>query len=393
MPVGIIALSKDWDDDPTSNHHVLRELAKTRRVLWLNSLVQRTPDLSSSRDVGRAVRKVREFARGPHQVESDLWVFTPLVVPLPHSAAARGVNVRVVRGTLAMLRRRLGLDRFQLWTFLPNAAPYIGTPGEELSVYYCVDEHSMFSTLARGTAAAERALLERVDVVFAVNDALAERKRGLNSETHVAPHGVDHACFARALDAATPIPGDLAPLKRPVLGFYGALQEWVDFELLAEVARRRPDWSVALVGEAQVDTATVSGLGNVHLLGRRRHEELAAYCKGFDVGLIPYRESRQLRYRSPIKLREYLSAGLPVVSTCMPEVEQYGQYGCATVAGADEFISAVERALMDNAPARRRDRSAAMERETWSARVAELERVVEGVAARRRISRANGGAA
>lgn len=393
MPAGIIALSKDWDDDPTSNHHVLRELAKTRRVLWLNSLVQRTPDLASGRDVFRAARKLREFTRGPVRVENDLWVFTPLVIPLPHSSTARRINARVVRATLRVLRRRLHLRHFQLWTFLPNAAPYIGTPGETLSVYYCVDEHSMFSTLTRGTAAAERALLERVDVVLAVNDALADRKRPFNAETHVARHGVDHAYFARALDAATRIPDDLASIKSPVLGFYGALQEWVDFELLAEVARRRPDWSIAVIGEAQVDTAALTGLDNVHLLGRRRHEELASYCKGFDIGLIPYRESAQLRYRSPIKLREYLSAGLPVVSTSVPEVEQYGPYGCAAVEGADAFVRAVERALGDISPASRRERCTAMERETWSARVAELERIVEGVAERRRVSSANGVAA
>src|SRR5262245_64931375 len=104
MPSGIVAFAKDWNEDPTSNHHVLRELAKTRRVLWLNSVATRTPKLSSGRDVRKIVRKVGEFARGPVNVENDLWVFTPLVLPLPHSAAARRINHQVLRATVRGLR-------------------------------------------------------------------------------------------------------------------------------------------------------------------------------------------------------------------------------------------------------------------------------------------------
>src|SRR6185503_14885376 len=138
---------KDWHEDPTSNHHVLRELAKTRRVLWLNSVATRTPKLTSGRDLGKIRRKLGEFTKGPVNVENDLWVFSPLVLPLPHSPGARAVNRQVLRATIRMLRRKLDIDRFQLWTFLPGTADYVGTLGEEMAIYYCVDEWSMFSYL------------------------------------------------------------------------------------------------------------------------------------------------------------------------------------------------------------------------------------------------------
>jgi glycosyltransferase involved in cell wall biosynthesis len=376
LPAAIIALSKDWDDDPTSNHHVLRELARTRRVLWLNSVTARSPDLSSTRDVRRAARKLREFARGPVHVADDLWVFTPLVLPFPHLAPVRWLNARIVRATVRVLRARLEIGGFQLWTFLPNAAPYLGMPGQTLSVYYCVDEHALFSTLDRDrTAAAERELLANVDLVFATSDSLAERKRAVNPHTHVALHGVDHARFARALDADTPEPADVAALPRPRLGFYGALADWVDLDLLAAVARARPDWSIVLIGDEQSDTAAVAGLANVHRLGRRRNDELPAYCKAFDVGLIPYRISAQLPFRNPIKLREYLAAGLPVVATPMPDVRRYERW-CSIADTAPGFVESVEEALRHDSPALREERSRAMMAETWSARAAEIDRVV-----------------
>ena len=182
---------------------------------------------------------------------------------------------------------------------------------------------------------AERKLLERVDCVFAVNEPLARRKRELNPETHVAPHGVDHALFARALDASAPLPADLADLPKPVIGFYGTLQDWVDLDLIGEIARRHPDWSVVLIGRLLVDIEPLARSPNVHLLGARPYEQLPAYCKGFDVGLIPYRSPTSCVFRNPLKLREYLSAGLPVVSTSLPEVAPVrtlvrGGRGCRT---------------------------------------------------------------
>ena len=375
----VIAFAKDWHEDPTSNHHVLRELAKTRRVLWLNSLATRTPSLASGRDLGKIQRKLREFASGPVNVENDLWVFSPLVLPLPHAPWARAINKQVLRATVRALRWRLGIEEFQLWTFLPTSAQYVGTLGETSSVYYCVDEWSLFSYLDRErTVAAERELLREVDVVFAINQALADAKRESNPATFVSPHGVDHALFASALAEATPLPSDIARIPGPRIGFYGTLRDWVDLDLIAYVAAARPAWSFVLLGQVLCDTSAVAGLPNVHLLGQKRHPELPAYCKAFDVGLIPYRIDDRMTFVNPLKLREYLSAGLPVVSTPVPEVARYPE-ACRVARTGDEMIAAIEAALGEGGALARRRRSAAMTNETWSARVADVMRIVDEI--------------
>lgn len=383
MSTPIVAFAKDWHEDPTSNHHVLRELAKSRRVLWLNSIATRTPRLSSGRDLGKLARKACEFARGPVNIENDLWVTTPLAVPLPGSRAARTANRSLLRAQLFALRKRLGIRRFQLWTFLPNTGDYVGTLGEACAIYYCVDEWSLFSYVNREqTLAAERCLLEKVDAVFAINGPLAEAKRALNPHTFVSPHGVDHALFARALDDETAIPAELAALPRPRIGFYGTLRDWVDFELLAHVARERPGWAIVLIGQELADLTPIRGLANVHLLGQKRHYELPAYCKGFDVGMIPYRIDERMTFVNPLKLREYVSAGLPVVSTPVPEVTRLSHLA-HVAATKDDFVQAIERALRESSPAHRGMRSLAMKDETWAARVAEVARTVDEISERK----------
>jgi len=380
----IICFAKDWNENPTSNNHVMRELARGNRVLWLNSVSTRAPSLSSGRDLKKIAAKLASFTRGVTQVGERFWVYTPIVLPFPHSQLATTLNRTILQVTLRMLRRKLGMDEFQLWSFLPNVAEYVGRLGESLLVYYCVDEWSKFSYLdGPRIAASERLLCKQADIVFATSRALVESKRAFNPETHLATHGVDHDLFSRALDPATPLPPDLASLPQPVIGYYGTIQDWVDLDLIRYLAERHPEWSFALIGNTFVGTAAFENYPNVHFLGRKPHSELPAYCKGFAVGLIPYLQNDWSFHANPLKLREYLSAGLPVVSTALPEVTYYRDH-CYIGSDYTEFESGIEAALREDTPQRRQRRSDAMRSETWERKVALLGSQVMRLKARER---------
>jgi glycosyltransferase involved in cell wall biosynthesis len=365
----IVCFAKDWDGHPTSNTHVMRLLARRNRVLWLESVAMRAPRLASGRDLRRMAHRVAAAARGPRRVEADLWVASPLVLPLPHSAWAAALNNRLLRRGVDRLRRRLGMERFQVWTFLPTAGEYAVALGGRPLVYYCVDDwaHSPDHDGTR-VAEAEARLCRAADFVFATSRALAAEKRRWNPRTYHAPHGVAHAHFARALEPALPVAPEVMRLRPPVLAVVGLLDWRIDTGLLAALVDRRPDWTLALVGPPHADLGALARRPNVHLLGHVPYARLPAVLKGCAVGLVPFVVDEYTRHIDPVKLREYLSAGLPVVATDLPEVAA-ACASCRIVRGVDELLVAVEAALREGGPEERRRRSATMASETWEERV------------------------
>jgi glycosyltransferase involved in cell wall biosynthesis len=353
----------------------MRRLARDNRVLWLNSIGMRRPTVGSARDLRRIVRRLGDFRRGAREVAPGLWAASPFVLPLPHHPLATRINRALLRTAITRLRRQLGMTSFQLWSFLPNVVEYVEL-GQSILVYYCVDSWLHLAG-ADGPAldALEQRLCRRADVVFATSRSLVEAKRWMNPETHLASHGVDHAHFAAALDARTAVAPELADASGPVLAVVGLIDARVDLRLLDALAARRPEWTIAVIGTTLVDTSALARRPNVRLFGRQPYARLPAFLKGCAAGLVPFVVNDYTRAINPIKLREYLSAGLPVVATNLPEVAAWAPLA-AVARDADAFAHCVEAALRDDSPARRAERSAAMRAETWDEKVAALGRHV-----------------
>lgn len=371
----IICIGNDWDSDPLCKAHIMRILAAKNRVLWVNSIGTRRPTLSS-RDLGRMTTKLRRGLRGCQEVRPNLFVVNPLVLPLPGVAFVNRLNAQILARSLRRLCHRYGLHRPILWTFVPNSNWLLGRLDERLVVYHCCDENSALPGVpADAVIQMERDLVRRAHIVFTSAEQLCEDRRSLNSNIHFIPHGVDVSHFARALDPSTVVPEDLQPLPRPVVGFFGRLSEWVDLPLVRALALARPAWSFVLLGEVISNLRPIQDLPNVHILGRRPYSALPEYCRGFDVGLIPFRVNTLTLAANPIKLREYLAAGLPVVSTPLPEVARYEGL-VRLAAGPSAFIEGIEAALAERSEEMVRRRVAAVRGQDWEARVAEMSAII-----------------
>jgi hypothetical protein len=375
----IVCFANDWDGDPLSKTHLMRLLARENRVLWVNSLGNRSPR-ATRYDARRVVKKLRDAAAGLRAVEPNLTVLAPLYVPAYGTEAVRAVNRMMVRFQVLRAMRRLGMRRPITWAFLPAAAPVAGTLGEDLVVYHVVDEFSAFSDASEHVGELEERLLARADLVIASSERLAQAKARSNPRVVLVRHGVDHAHFARALDPATKVPDDLARLPRPVVGFFGLLADWIDLDLVRAVADAHPQASVALLGRVATSLAPLEGARNVHLLGRKPYADLPAYCRGFDVAMTPFRLNELALAANPLKAREYVAAGLPNVCTDLPELRAIP--GCTVARTRAEFVAEVGRALGAGGPSR--ERSELVRREGWEAKVEEIRDHVAALLASRR---------
>jgi glycosyltransferase involved in cell wall biosynthesis len=366
----ILCFSHDWSGDPLSKTHLMRLLARENRVLWVNSIGYRAPTASKA-DITRAFKKLAAFATPIREPEPNIFVLNPLAVPAYGNPRVRDFNRRFLRLQVRRAMRKLGFRRPLNWVFNPAAAVIAGTLGEERVIYYCVDEYTAFSGVSSGALAElEEQLLRRSDMVIVSADLLYKSKAPFNPKTVVVRHGVDFEHFRKALDPETIVPEEVARLPRPVIGFFGLIADWVDLELMAKVAERYPQGSLVLLGKATTDTSVLERLPNAHLLGRKTYESLPAYCKGFDVALMPFRINELTLNANPLKVREYLAAGLPVVSTAIPEVEVLGQ--CRIGRDEDSFLREVEAALTDPGPSAAR--SEAIRGESWAAKLDEIRR-------------------
>ncbi|HKQ63055.1 MAG TPA: glycosyltransferase [Candidatus Polarisedimenticolaceae bacterium] len=373
----IVCFAHDWNADPTSKTHIMRILAGRNRVLWVNSIAMRRPAATRA-DVGRLATKLRRILGGYRQVAPNLHVVDPLVVPFPGRAAVDRLNAALLALRLRGLCRRLGQERPILWTYMPNVNRLLGRLGERRVVYHCVDEYAAFSGVPRAAIARmERELVRRADVVLTSSEQLRRERMPFNPNTHFVSHGVDLEHFAGALDPRTPQPPELRALPRPVIGFIGLVADWVDLSLIHAVARAYPQGSVVLIGKTATDVTALRGIGNIHLLGRRPYTVLPGYCRGIDVAIVPFRINELTLRANPLKLREYLAAGLPVVSTRLPEVERYAEL-VQLADGPAEFVGAVARALHQRSADEARRRAAAMRGESWETRVEEISTILEG---------------
>jgi glycosyltransferase involved in cell wall biosynthesis len=365
----ILCFSHDWTGDPLSKTHLMRILARKNRVLWVNSIGYRTPSVSKA-DLSRAWKKLLAYRQPLKEVEPNLFVLNPLAVPAYGLAVARSFNRFWLTRQVKRAMRRLNFKRPINWVFNPAAAVIAGTLGEDELIYHCVDEYSAFSGVASNAILdLEKDLLRKAHLVVVSAELLRQSKSKVNPNTILVRHGVDFTHFRRALDAETVVPTQIADLPRPIIGFFGLIADWVDVELMAQIAKRYPHGSVVVLGKATTDVSCLN-LPNVHMLGRQLYSSLPAFCKGFDVAINPFRINELTLNANPLKVREYLAAGLQVVSTNIPEVGVLGN--CRLAKDTTDFLSQIEEALKTPGP--QHAISESVRSHSWESRLEEIAR-------------------
>ncbi len=372
----ILCFSHDWTGDPLSKTHLMRVLSKDNRILWINAIANRMPT-TSSKDISRIYKKLSSFIEPVREVEPNIFVLNPLAIPAYSNKTIVSLNQRVLVGQVKKAMRGLDFTNVLNMVFNPAAGMIAGKLGESGIIYYCVDEYTAF-TGSSALREIEEKLFRMAGLVIVSAEKLFASKKDFNPNTHIIRHGTDWRHFRTALEETTIVPAEIANLPRPIIGFHGLLADWVDFELIKKTAEHFKSGSVVLIGKIAVDAEQkvkiLDGVPNIHFLGRRPYAELPAYCKGFDVALNPFAINELTLAANPLKVREYLAAGLPVVSTDIPEVRVIGN--CLVGTDHDDFIAKIVSAIRD--PISRKIVSDAIANESWESKVDQLRAIMAG---------------
>jgi glycosyltransferase involved in cell wall biosynthesis len=370
----------DWETDLwTNQHHLMSRLARENRVLFVESLGLRQPQLAA-RDVRRIARRLRHGLQRPRR-RDGLHVLSPLVLPLHASDWARALNAGLLSAQVRAAAQRLALAKPILWSYVPQALGLIDALAPALVVYHCVDDIAAQPGVdASSFREAERRFAARADLVLASAPALAERLRSIARNVLYAPNVADTDLFSQALGDG-PLDAGMAALPKPRAVFTGAVVTTkLDVELIAALARARPDWSFALVGpvgpgDPRADVSRLREQPNIHLLGARSYRELPAVLRAADAGIIPYARNQLTGSIFPMKVYEYLAAGLPVLATPLPSLQ--GVQGVAMAADAERMAELLDEALAADTPERRAERSQLARAHSWERRLEEIAAAVE----------------
>ncbi|MDP2960069.1 MAG: glycosyltransferase [candidate division Zixibacteria bacterium] len=341
----IVCLAEDWGRLPSSSQHIMRVLSREYSILWVDSLGLRIPSVSKA-DLKRIFNKLTKFFSGIQEKEPYIYVHSPIILPYFKNRLARKINQMILTLSLNYFLSRKKAQSRVLWAACPTAEGLIGRLKEEKSIYYCADEYSEFSGYSKKLVKElEESLLKKADLVLVVSDKLYQTKKEYNPNIFLIPHGVEFNHFSKYNLTSMELPSDLKKIGKPVIGYYGLIRDWIDFELLQKISQRK-DWSLVLIGPVSTDISSVQGKENIYFLGPKDYKELPFYLKGFDVCIIPYKLTEVTINARPLKLFEYMASGKPIVSTPLPSVLPY-QEVVRIGSAHEEFVEQIERSLQE----------------------------------------------
>ena len=367
-----VYFGNDWfADNRTSSHHIARRLGANFPLLYIETPGLRTPK-ASGRDIGKLLRKLVRTFRPPELVAPHFWVMTLPQIPFHKFAIIRTANRVLSRMRVRQALRYLGFQNIITWFHVPHPGFLAHHLGERLTVFYCIDEYAKLPDVDSRSIQAMDGLLTLVaDVVCVCSKGLLDSHLPLNRNTHLSPHGVDTDLFAIAADEATQTPSETQNWRRPIIGFWGLVDRWVDLSIVEHIARSRPDWTLVFIGRAAVDVSALTALENVHFVGRKPYSALPGWAKAIDVCILPFAQNSLMLNSSPLKLREYLATGKPIVSVPLPDVLQFGAL-VETACDGPGFVQAIAECLSHDTRERSALRRKAVTGCTWDVTVTKV---------------------
>jgi Glycosyl transferases group 1 len=344
---GFIVFSDDWGEHPSSSQHLFRRIAQTHNVLWVNTIGMRKP-LFSWGDLAKARRKIRKMLdwqldRAKKRDDPPrLTVCQPVMLPYANNALIRKWNAASVRRAVTKRARQIGMQRPILVSTVPNACDLVGKLEESRTVYYCVDDFSTWTGFDHDLVRQmDAAMIAKADVILTTSQSLHDHVTRTGKLVSMLTHGVDIDHFAMIPDREHPV---LARICGQRIGFFGVIDDRLDQALIRAVASARPDVAIVFAGPVLSMPTQLSELPNIHFIGSIAYAHLPFFVAGLSALILPYKVDDSTVAIAPLKLKEYLATGRPVIATSMHEVLAFSEHLICCDDG-DSWLRAVDTAL------------------------------------------------
>lgn len=398
----LLVFSDDWGRHPSSCQHLIRELLSRHRVCWVNTIGTRTPKLDRA-TLQRAVEKMKQW-RGSrkkksratdkhpeavhtheshiHETSATPDVFNPRMWPWFTRALDRRLNRMLLESQLQRAIAELPQPVVALTT-LPITADLVGRLPVAGWVYYCVDDFREWPGLdGRTLGRMEEHLVRKVDEIVVVSETLRSRMEHLGRESMLLTHGCDLSRWQTSAGPAASVMGGhpapntiLGATDRPIV-FWGVIDRRTDVAFVRRLSEEVPDHRTVFVGPQQDPDPELLNLKNVECHPPVPFESLPQLAVSASVLIMPYNDSPVTRAMQPLKLKEYLATGKPVVVRSLPATREWAD--CLDEASTPAaFAALVKERLKSGLPSSQWMARERLKEESWKSKAGELLRRVE----------------
>jgi len=385
----IIVGQQPWDVEIGSNcKNIALELSKHNRVLYVNSPLDRVTVLKHKSEPGvqKRIDIINKKAEGLIQIQHNLWTYYPdriiesinwIKVQFIYTFLNK-INNRRFANSIKKAINKLDFKEFILFNdddiFRSFYLKELLKP--QISIYYSRDFLLTVNYWKLHGTKMEPQIIAKSDVCVANSVYLANYCKQYNPKSYYIGQGCDIDDFANFKGK---VPDELAQIKKPVIGYVGALQSIrLDIDLLKYIALQKPEYSVVLVGpeDNEFKASDLHGIENIHFLGPKPADTMPAYIKGFDVCLNPQIVNQVTIGNYPRKIDEYLAMGKPVVATSTEGMSVFKDHTYLGDSHNDYLVN-IDKALHDNSTAVQQERIAFASEHTWENSVKELYKAIK----------------
>ena len=370
-PVVICFGGEDWwyHNRGHIDMQLMRRFSRLGTVVYVNSIVMQKPNLAQGRRfVQKVIRKTKSILTGLKKTDAGFWAYSPFSLPMYHISWVKGLNQAILHYQIYRITHKLGMHHPIVWVACPAACDVVIKMKKSKLVYQRTDRFEEYPNVDGSIMTRyDRKLKMLADLTVFVSHTLYEQERSQCRRALFLDHGVDYEMFAGD-EQSLQKPEDIADIKGPIVGFFGGIDDHTsDLDFLEKVVALLPEMFFIFVGKASSDCSRLMSAKNVRMLGQKPYEQIPRYGKCFNVAIMPWRQNRWIEACNPIKLKEYLALGKPVVSTPFPELREY--HGVVYEACTpEEFSNRIRQAIAEDCPERIAARRKKVQNETWDSK-------------------------